>query len=444
MRPLLAALALVLVTGCAGDDVPPTPIEELDSKLPEAAGYNVLVVSFDALRADALGTYGAEGDISPNIDAVAAESLVFDNGYSVAPVTPTSFAAAFTGMLPTRVFHAWKLEVTDTLAQRFADAGYETAAILNNVQLSAERHFDAGFDHFQTLRSRPDREVLDSAVAWLDQPRNDPFFAWVHFLSPHSPYTRRAESEHLYDPDYEGPYVDTSGQPFAPEDPKDIERLWQLYLGEVYAVDRLFGELVDDLRTRGLLDRTILVITSDHGEEFGEHGGFQHDRLTEEHVHIPMIVRHPATVGTPVRSPILTSNVDFKPSLLALAGIEFDGQGDGRNWRGLTAAPELVVGVSMTGGKERWLSLRQGPDKLIQTCIPDSQQRLFDLDSDPGEQADIASAEERRVRELYRDLGVILGGEPCRVMQNAVQGKNVTAGMTDEDIEALKSLGYLN
>ena len=452
LRAVVALFAVAWLTAC-GLTGPASELEKIQAKLPTADGYNVLVVSFDALRADALGVYGAGDDVSPRLDAFAAESLVFDNAYSVAPVTPTSFAAAFTGMLPTRVFHAWKLKVEDTIAQRFKDAGYTTGAILNNVQLSAERHFDNGFEHFQMMRSRPDREVLNAALEYFNgylEAAEDagkaekPFFTWVHFLSPHSPYTRRPESEHLYDPDYEGDFVDTSGQPFAPEDPKDIERLWQLYLGEVYAVDRLFGELIDFLQSSGLLEKTIIVVTSDHGEEFGEHGGFQHDRLTEEHILVPIIVRHPQTADQPLRSPILASNVDFKPSLLRLVGLEFDAAVDGRDWRRLEEPPAHIVGVSMTGGKQRWLSLRDGQEKLIQTCLPATEQRLFDLVQDPGEKQDVAAGNERRVRELYRDLGVILGGEPCKVMQNAVRGKDVTTGMNDEDLEALRSLGYIN
>ncbi len=452
--PTLAWLVFFVLVGCQGgrDNLENsggqegrqqlTELEGLQASLPVRPGVNVIVVSFDALRADALGTYGHPRRTSPRIDAFAAESIVFENAYTVAPVTPTSFASAFTGMLPTRVFHAWNLASDDTLAQRFSDAGYTTAAFINNAQLTPERSFDAGFELYDFFSSRRDRAVLKSSLAWLGDHRDGRLFVWIHFLSPHAPYEYRELAAHLYDPSYEGEFEKTTKGVFDTDDPTDVARIKSLYEGEVFFADTLFGELLDGLRETGHLESSIVVLTSDHGEEFKEHGRFQHDRLTEEHVRVPLIVRHPEP--RPLRSEILVSNVDFLPTFLSLAGIAPEGHFDGRDWTRISQDPDWIAGVSMTSGKERWLSLRRGDHKLIQTCLPDTRRRLFDLAADPGEHDDLHDQEPALVRKLFRELEVLLGGPPCTVMQAAVQGAEPTVGLSEENIEALKALGYLS
>ncbi len=444
---LLPQLLMLALLGCQDSrqqptDLEPTELEQLQAELPARAGVNVIVISFDALRADALGIYGAARNTSPRIDAFAAESIVFESAYTVAPVTPTSFAAAFTGLLPTRVFHAWKLVSGDTLARRFSDAGYRTAAFVNNAQLTPERRFDAGFELYDFFPSRRDELVLKSSLAWLRDHRDERVFAWIHFLTPHSPYDYRELASHLYDPGYEGEFKETTTGKFETDDPKDIARIKTLYEGEVLYADTLFGEFLDGLRETGYLGSSVVVLTSDHGEEFKERGGFQHGRLNEEHVRIPLILRHPEG-RSPLRTEVLASNVDLLPTLLSLAGIEPAGEFDGRDLTRLSAAPEWVAGVAMTSGKERWLSLRRGPNKLIQTCLPDTGLELFDLSADPGERQNLHDQEPVRVRQFLRELGVVLGGPPCEVMQAAVQGTDPTVGLSQENIEALKALGYL-
>ncbi len=437
----LPRLLLLALIGCQQDGHQPSELEELQANLPVRAGVNVIVVSFDALRADALGTYGYPRATSPEIDAFASESIVFDNAYTVAPVTPSSFAAAFTGLLPHRVFHDWDLVYTDTLARRFSEGGYRTAAFLNNTQLTAERHFDTGFDSYD-YGPDPEETVIENALGWLGKNRREKLFAWIHFISPHSPYDYRELAAHLYDESYEGEFLKTTGGKFDAEKPQDVERIRSLYDGEVFYADALFGRLIKGLREGGFLDSSVVIVTSDHGEEFKEHGGFQHDRLTEEHVRIPLIIHHPASLS-PLRSGILVSNLDLFPTLLSMAGIDFDGNLDGRDLTRISKEPEWIAGVSMLGARKRWLSMRRGRYKLIRMCMPEENQQLFDLVADPGEIRDLHQEMPHVTRRLYRDLGLALGGSPCAEMQAAMQGKGPTAGLSDENIEALKALGYL-
>ena len=436
---LTAGLAL---SGCGPTDRRSASDLEVLSGLSPKPNANILIISFDALRADALGLYGFDRPTSPRLDAFSQRCLVFDRAYTAAPVTPTSFASAFTGLLPHRVFHDWDLVWRDTLASRFAESGYVTGAFFNNLQLSVERNFHTGFDTYEVYRSVPDEEVVESSLAWLGEHREEKIFAWIHFLSPHSPYDARDMASHLYEPEYEGRFQRTSTGKFETDDPAEIRRLRTLYDGEVLYADGLFGQLLDGLEANGFLDDSIVLVTSDHGEEFMEHGGFQHDRLTEEHVRIPLLLYHP-DLETPGRSQILASNLDLFPTLLGLAGIDADVTTDGRDLRRLSTEPDRVVGVSQTGATDRWLSLRSGSQKLILTCMPETATALYDLERDPGELVDLSDESPADVARLREELDAIMGGEACSAMQAAVRGVDATRGLPQDTIDALRELGYL-
>lgn len=446
LRSGLLFVTLSLVVGCeAHDRVAERRVDgAVQSLLPVQENLNILVVSFDALRPDVLGAYGGARNATPNMDEFAEESLVFTNAYSVAPVTPTSFAAAFTGFLPTRVFHAWKLRGPGTLAGRLSDAGYHTAAFVNNVQLAPERGFDRGFDHYVWSRNDADEKVLAKAKEWLEDTSQFPVFLWLHFLTPHAPYQARPEASHLYRTEPSGRFSKSTGHKFEATGSEELSRIEDLYLGEVWRADRLFGDFVSHLRRIGLWDTSIVVLTSDHGEELGEHGGFQHGRLYEEHLRIPFIVHHPV-MDRPRRLEGRVRNVDFLPTFLHAAGHPVRDVLDGRvlTESSSPTAPPLVA-ISMTGAEKRWVSITEGSRKLIVACGPERRAELYDLQVDPAEQADLAREQPTVVRELLTTLRTILGGAPCDVLREAARGRAPTAGLDDESIEALRALGYLD
>ena len=411
--------------------------------LPPLPDGNVIVITFDALRRDALGVYGHPAEISPNIDRFAERSLVFDRAYTVAPVSPTSFAAAFTGLLPTRVFHAWTMVANDTLAHRFTEAGFRTAAFINNVHLTPERRFDVGFELYDFHRNVADELIVSRAVDWLTRHRDERVFVWIHLLTPHAPYDYREASAHLYPSEpYSGEFESSSGPRFEAVAASEIARLRALYDGEVFYADSLFAQLMAGLERLRLFERSVVVLSSDHGEEFGEHGGFQHGPLWEEIVQLPLIVAHPA-IGEPLRSDLLVSNVDLFPTLLSVAGIANESPLDGRDLTSIEHPPDTLVGISMTGGKERWASLLRERHKLILTCMPERRHALYDLVEDPRELVDRGPADGDTAQELFDRLSTILGGDPCQVIQGAARGVDVTVGLDEESIDALKALGYL-
>lgn len=416
---------------------------ELATALPPLADANIIVVSFDALRADALGVYGYGRDTSPNIDRWAEQAVVFDHAYSAAPVTPTSFAAAFTAQLPFRTFKEWNLVPTRTLAGALSDAGYTSVGMINNSQITEERHFDQGFSELQAFDAISDDEMLERGTRWLIENRDERFFLWLHFLSPHSPYDYRAQSSQFYDSNYSGEFKTTSTSKFETEDPTEVQRIRDLYDGEVYYADQLFGQLRDFLQEQGLLDSSILILTADHGEEFKERGGFQHRYLYEETVRIPLIIQHPQTDGG-VRSQTFYSNVDLWPTLAAMVGATPPETSDGWNLLQPTQVDRAFVSVAMTDRKYRGMNLRQGDEKLILTCIPEMRAELYNLADDPEERHDLATGETGRVRDLLQMLRLISGAdEPCQAIEDALAGKDQTEGLSPETIEGLRALGYI-
>ncbi len=412
----------------------------------------MIVVSFDALRADALGVYGYERRTSPHIDAFAAESLVFENAYSVTADTPTSFAAFFSGRYPTRSFRNWFLTEEDTLAALFAHAGYATAGFMHNAHLSPTRGFDHGFqvyEVFDELGGDSDAVVLGRARDWIESRGDEPFFVWIHLIDPHSPWERRPESEHLYDPTYRGPSEQAGGTAFTIDDPVELVRLRTLYDGEIFASDARFGGFLEALRTRGLLDTSILVLTSDHGEEFMQHGWLQHGQLNEENLRIPLILHHPDQ-GKGARTGVVVSQLDLMPTLASLARISVNADLDGRDLRRIGRDADPLLAVAYTSPQFRQASLRRGKRKLIVECGPrvrsgkQAALQLYDLESDPKESINLAAVQPDAAYFLSLDLWAALGMRGCEDLKMRLPDEpdREFEGLDEAAIRQLEALGY--
>lgn len=411
--------------------------------LPTRSGVNVLAVSFDALRADALGTYGYSRPTSPNIDRFAERSIVFERAYTAAPITPTAFASIFTGKLPHRAFRKWKMVSGPTLGSLFSDAGYATAAFMNNVNLTDQRNFGQGFDDFHWYRRTKDRKMLEEATTWLEQHAGGPFFAWLHFNSPHAPYDRRELAAHLYDPSYEGRFTETTGGQFTADDPEDIARIRSLYDGEVLFADSLFARLLELVERLGLTDDTLVLLTADHGEEFRERGGFQHKFLYEEIIHIPLIVHFPGHLQGTRRSE-LVSHLDLLPTLARVADLELPDDLDGLSFRDTPEADRAVVSEAVTNRDYIAVAGLLGREKLVVQCRAERSIRWYDLDEDPGEELAVdPTTRLDRVRRLRKAMYSALGGPPCTELRGSHRG-DPTRDLDAESIDELRSLGYID
>ena len=411
----------------------------------------MIVVSFDALRADALGAYGSTRGASPRIDAWAQRSIVFENAYSVSPVTPTSFASLFTGQPPLEVFRDWRLDAAGGLAPSFSAAGYATGAFLHNPQLVAARGFGAGFEKYvieERVDGRLDAQVVARALSWMTR-QSRPFFAWVHLLDPHASWDRYEQAEDFYDPSYRGRFVESGpGKVMVENDPAELARLESLYAGEVFVGDHNFGIVLAALDAAGLLDRSILLLTADHGEGLGEHQLLQHGQLYEEDLRIPLILGLPdLDAGRRVRTPV--TQLDVFPTLASLAGVPLAHPVAGRDLTQGLAVGDGVVGVAYTDRRVSQASLLDDNGlKVIVACgelLSDAQPRrqLFDLRSDPEERRDLASDRSAEAEALERRLWTKLGIAGCQELSmDRGDGRPAHEGLDPETVRRLEALGY--
>ncbi|HSL18691.1 MAG TPA: sulfatase [Methylomirabilota bacterium] len=424
---------------------PPAPVEPRP---------NLVVYLVDALRADHLGVYGCERPLSPHLDAMAVDSVVFTDAIAQSSWTKAAVASIFTGLWPRE--HGVNgpddrlPEDLQTLPERLHDAGYRTAAIVANAYVGRPFGFARGFDHFEFIEhSRGRSEVLHERVtAWLDGLPDDgrPFFLYVHTIDPHAPYAppppylERFAGE-VADPSV-GEVETVRGLVLGTVDPSpDLTRdLRALYDGEVAANDASFGRLLDELAGRGELDRSVVVFTSDHGEAFGEHGTFTHGLdLYHEVLAVPLVVRLPGGVGGGRRVDATVQHIDLLPTLLSLAGVEGAAELPGAVLLGGDGHPRDVPSRAVLAYLDYWgrtgaAAIRDGW-KLIEPLSGafGTGTELYRLPDDPGESRNLASSAPVRTGWLLAQLDHALLtdrlGERTRI--------------DSETREQLKALGYL-
>jgi arylsulfatase A-like enzyme len=279
--------------------------------------------------------------------------------------------------------------------------------------------------------------------------RSGPFLAWVHLLDPHASWDRSPLAESFYDAGYRGRYEQAGpGVAFAEHDPAELARLRSLYTGEVFLADRHFGTLLDALTAAGLLERSVLLLTADHGEGLMDHGLLQHGQVYEEDLRIPLVLGVPGLpAGRRVAAPV--TQLDVLPTLAGLAGVALEGPVAGRDLTRVPTAAREVVGVAYTDDARRRASLRdEDGTKLVVDCgggpgaAPPSRQ-LFDLSVDPGEREDLAAARPERARALEQRLWQALGVSGCAELRMArSSGRGAHEGLDPETVRRLEALGY--
>lgn len=376
--PAAVALALAVASGCRPAAPAPPPVDA------------VVVVVVDTLRADALGAYGAAETMTPIMDALAEGGTLFERCLATSSWTWPSTASLLTGKLPPEHGLIGKdgssiSPDVPSVAAAFQSAGWATAAFVANPILDAELGFGRGFDRWEGADDSWDEAAvpLERATAWLaEREPREPFFLYVHLVEPHSPYRPSAESAAVLDlpgpPSEEDLGAITRAYNLmikgAPHDQGAIDDFvdWRrrCYAAEVRDADLAIGELLEILRRRGPLDRTLLAVTSDHGEEFLEHGLIGHGgQLYPESVHVPLILTGPG-ISPGMRVAERVENRLLGPTLLGLAGI---------------GSPNELAMANLTDEEER--DLRQDEPSLLhlgnggwieggEYLIPDEQQGM--------------------------------------------------------------------
>ncbi len=314
---------------------------------------NVIFIVVDALRADHVSAYGYERPTTPRLDAFMAEGVRFAEATSPSSWTFPSNVTMFTGRMPQRIrmndwgsFNAVIPSEEMTLGQAMKNGGYLTAGFVTNYYLDSKFGFARGFDHYQRLTKTELAEDLNGLIFdWLDTnpPASDsrPLFLFAYYYDPHSWYDPPPPYDTLYKPGCPSALTPESyghgERVVAGEDVLtacDVEHLLALYDGETTYWDYHLGQFLDRLEAEGLLDNALIVLTSDHGQMFGEHGKWVHrNSLYEEVLRVPLFIHYPGTApaGMVVDTPVFTA--DIMPTILDLAGLPIPPKMDGKSLR---------------------------------------------------------------------------------------------------------------
>lgn len=426
-----------------------------------AAKPNVLILMVDALRADRLGVNGYPLPTTPHIDELASEGINFRRAFSHSTWTKPSIATLFTSVYPSQ--HGLdqvalaghdgmgsEILAADltTLAERFQAAGYRTAAVINQVHITARFGFDQGFEFFDEWRGMGGPRLNRKFLRWQkarDTPGR-PFFAYIHYLDAHWPYThrdwKRSPSFGSVTLSREPP--DNGRQSIRDwaarlELPGDLEALETRYDHEVAYTDRAIGELVHGLKDLGLYEDTIIVVTADHGEAFLEHGELLHGHAPyEEMIRIPLVIRLPARLRGRVRSmAVPVGLIDLMPTLLDLAGLEQESGAQGRSFAPLIRGQDLRSRLVFVE-TESAVAVRGGDRKLIR--FADGRQQHFDLGRDPLELrplVETCGAPCTRLETRLADFSAAMASAR-QTLQTA------TVPLERQDIEDMRALGYLD
>ncbi|MCS6797293.1 MAG: sulfatase [Myxococcota bacterium] len=388
---------------------------------------NVLVFLIDTLRADKLRVYRPSSRVqTPGLDRFASGASVISRARAPENWTKPSVATLLSGLMP------WQHTATGgdsvvpsavrLLPEMLRERGFTTAAFIANGYVSDRFGFGRGWSFYRNYiregrRSTADRVAAD-VLEWLDRrPPDRPFFLYVHTIDPHVPYRPPAAFVQMYDPEpYRGP-VDFSRDSLLLENIKigrlrlterDRVRLEALYDGEISFHDVHFAAIVDGLAQRGLLDRTLVVITADHGEEFWDHGSVGHGHsVHEELLRVPLIVRLPGGVEHVARVEVDASLADVLPTILDALGEPVPSWMPGRSLLPELRDPDRwSPRPQVAGFMDGWRALAEGRWKLIHRGAHGAM--LFDLRADPGERQDLAGSHPIALRHTRALLGLEL------------------------------------
>jgi arylsulfatase A-like enzyme len=435
-------------------------------------GWNVLLLTIDTLRADHLGAYGYAKETSPHIDALARESTVFDQAYTFWPKTRGSFVMMMTGRRPSQngygKTHPVLLGFNPTLAGVLKAAGYRTAAVVDNPNVAAQYGYNAGFETYRetweekALATEMDRTraITADGVKFLrEAPAERPFFLWLHYVNPHAPYTPPAPFDRAF---LDESVARSRRLPVVPGYHGGVARQWAVpgqdrlgyyvaqYDGEIAAVDAEVGQVLDALAASPSRDRTLVVLTTDHGESLGEHDYFfdHGENLFDPSMRIPLVVRLPgAAVGR--RTDVLASTLDLLPTVLDAVKVSYP-----PDLAGASLLPAVTGGPGpprdrLFGQNERNLTATW--DARFKLAVApgdggDDRRALYDRKADPGETKDVSRAHPERFRVDRRELELFLDrdGRERRSAEALVQGAPSVSGPTAAACEKLRSLGYVD
>ena len=416
-------------------------------KVTRAPRPNIILITVDTTRADRVGFLGSPRGLTPNLDAVAKQGVVFTRAYSQVPLTTASHATILTGTYPqfNRVndFGAPLTKDLPYLPSVLHEHGYKTAAFVGSVILDPVRGaapgFDRGFDVYDAgfssrlpgtdrykTEERRGGEVIDHALAWLSKQHMGPFFLWVHLYDPHSPYD--------------------------PPEPFKTRYASDPYDGEIAYADSVLGKLLNQLRARGLYDGAFIAMMSDHGEAFGEHGEREHGIfLYDETLHVPLLLKLPGGHPAGNRIEERVRLVDVAPTILQAAGVStpqiMQGESLVALWKPAQPGKSTAGGSQTVADRPAYAetdyperafgwspirSLRTGKYLFIQA----PRKELYDQLADPPAEHDLSSTASAVTQTLS-------GGLDEFRQKTASSTEGSKPRVDPELVEKLAALGYV-
>ena len=435
---------------------------------------NLLLISVDTLRADFLGCYGQPKNTSPSMDELAASGTRFDHAVAASPWTLPSHATMLSGLYPSHhgvVDHNFEL-TAPTLATRLQAAGYHTMAIVNSKNIGDKRFGmmrgydrayyelevdvikeDDGTQSFGVMIHNHGRDIIDRASYWLaERDTNQPFFLFLHFYDVHTDFTPDEKWKEKFVGPYNGELNGRTRQlvKLRHDDEgikkRDAKFLKEMYAAEIRTFDNILTKFLRRMRENGLMENTVIALTSDHGEEFGEHGSVLHGRTYyEEQTRIPLILHGPGIpAGFQMKRPVHL--IDVAPTLLSLAGLPLDGM-DGidltRSWfagegpsedRVLFAEADHNILVAGIDSSNVFRMLRKNEFKLIFNTLT-GERKLFNLLEDPSESKDIAHEQPDLAQALLDEL---------KLFSSTGIGGSDIGPLPTKDVELMGTLGYIS
>lgn len=423
---------------------------------------HVILISVDTLRPDRLGAYGHPRPTSPTLDRVAREGAIFTTAVATSPWTVPSHASLLTGLYPQRHrMRNYKQRLDPsipTLAERLADAGLETLGIVSSDLLAGKYDLARGFQHFQHVSEwsspaegprrlrNPGAEVTDLALSWLADRGDQPFFLFLHYYDPHSDYNPSPDHRRRFASRYAGPIDGSTGQLLLVRrgelelSEADAGHLIDLYDAEIRELDEELERLFEYLDESGLSSSTLVVVTSDHGEEFMEHGSVLHGRTYfDEVIAVPLLVRGPGvTAGVRIAPPV--SLVDVAPTLLRAIDAHIPEELEGVDLSAYWNPHEQPVARPYVFADSDWMN--EKPDSF--QMVRDDRYKLiveratgttllYDLELDPAETGDRSAEQPERVKSLLAKLRAFEADDPAEGGERTI---------TASELERLRALGY--
>jgi arylsulfatase A-like enzyme len=427
---------------------------------------NIILISLDTLRADHLGCYGYHRDTSPCIDTFAKESVIFEKAVVQSPWTLPSHMSIMTSLYPS--FHGVigpDNRLADehvTLAELLKGAGYKTAAFADGAFLRKVYGFCQGFDLYDGDEKIGIKRILPKVKKWLDENKSKPFFLFLHCYDIHFPYAPPAPYDKIFhDFSYTGhltPDVETikaARYKKITTNDDDVRHFVALYDGGIRYTDAHIGEFLAYLKEAGLYDQSLIIITSDHGEEFKEHGSFDHWQLYyRPNLHVPLIMRIPDYPKKEIRIKDLAQSIDIMPTILELAGRPAHPKAQGQSLVSLINGQKTFLNRTIWKSYNAWekdsvISFAEQPGESpgAYDCsiINDGYQmvyklkpysiELFNIITDPLTQNNIA--------EGCKDISERLSSKVNDYLNKKNMYWGPTATLDEETREQLKALGYV-